>query len=181
MSANGKKLAGKVAVVTGASEGDRRRHRQAPGRRGGGRGRQLRLEQGRCRARRCRDRRQGRQGHRRPGQRHQARRTSNGCLPRRRRRSASSTSSSTTPASTSSRRSRSVTAEHFHKLFDLNVLGLILTSQEAVKHFGASGGSIVNISSVVATSAPPNTVGLQRDQGRRRRRHQVACQGAGPA
>src|SRR4051794_23652058 len=50
-----------------------------------------------------------------------------------------------------------VTAEHFHKMFDLNVLGLILASQEAVKHFGDDGGNIVNISSVVATSAPPNT------------------------
>jgi 3-oxoacyl-[acyl-carrier protein] reductase len=50
-----------------------------------------------------------------------------------------------------------VTAEHFHKMFDLNVLGLILASQEAVKHFGPAGGSIINISSVVATSAPPNT------------------------
>jgi 3-oxoacyl-[acyl-carrier protein] reductase len=50
-----------------------------------------------------------------------------------------------------------VTAEHFHKLFDLNVLGLILSSQEAAQHFGDSGGAIVNISSVVATSAPPNT------------------------
>jgi 3-oxoacyl-[acyl-carrier protein] reductase len=48
-----------------------------------------------------------------------------------------------------------VTAEHFHKMFDLNVLGLILASQEAVKHFGTDGGNIVNISSVAATSAPP--------------------------
>src|SRR5215471_3576611 len=49
-----------------------------------------------------------------------------------------------------------VTPEHFHKHFDLNVLGLILASQEAVKHFGPTGGSIINLSSVVATSAPPN-------------------------
>jgi 3-oxoacyl-[acyl-carrier protein] reductase len=49
-----------------------------------------------------------------------------------------------------------ISAEHVHKQFDLNVLGLLLTTQEAVKHFGASGGSIVNISSVAATSAPPN-------------------------
>jgi 3-oxoacyl-[acyl-carrier protein] reductase len=49
-----------------------------------------------------------------------------------------------------------ITEEHFHKQFDLNVLGLILTSQEAVKHFGSKGGSIVNISSVVSTLAPPN-------------------------
>jgi 3-oxoacyl-[acyl-carrier protein] reductase len=50
-----------------------------------------------------------------------------------------------------------VTPEHFHKTFDLNVLGLLLASQQAVKHFGPQGGSIINISSVVATSAPPGT------------------------
>src|SRR5438128_146186 len=33
-----------------------------------------------------------------------------------------------------------VTPEHFHKQFDLNVLGLILASQEAAKHFGSAGG-----------------------------------------
>ena len=49
-----------------------------------------------------------------------------------------------------------VTAEHFHRMFDLNVLGLILASQEAAKLFGTSGGSIVNISSVVATTAVPS-------------------------
>jgi 3-oxoacyl-[acyl-carrier protein] reductase len=49
-----------------------------------------------------------------------------------------------------------VSPEHFHKQFDLNVLGLLLTTQEAVKHFGPAGGSVVNISSVVATLAPPN-------------------------
>jgi 3-oxoacyl-[acyl-carrier protein] reductase len=49
-----------------------------------------------------------------------------------------------------------VTPEHFHKQFDLNVLGLLLASQEAAKHFGTQGGSIVNISSVVARSAVPN-------------------------
>ena len=50
-----------------------------------------------------------------------------------------------------------ITEEHFHKLFDLNVLGLILTSQEGVKHFGPSGGSIINISSVASTAAGPTT------------------------
>src|SRR5215831_3623131 len=50
-----------------------------------------------------------------------------------------------------------ISAEHFHKQFDLNVLGLLLTTQEAVKHFGPSGGSIINMSSFAATSAPPNT------------------------
>jgi 3-oxoacyl-[acyl-carrier protein] reductase len=49
-----------------------------------------------------------------------------------------------------------VTPEHFHKQFDLNVLGLLLTTQEAVRHFGPAGGSIVNLSSVVSTAALPN-------------------------
>lgn len=50
-----------------------------------------------------------------------------------------------------------VTTEHFHKQFNLNVLGLLLTTQEAVKHFGDAGGSVINISSVVATLAPAFT------------------------
>ncbi len=50
-----------------------------------------------------------------------------------------------------------ITPEHFHKTFDLNVLGPILASQEAVKYFGPEGGSIVNISSVVSTGVPPGT------------------------
>jgi 3-oxoacyl-[acyl-carrier protein] reductase len=43
----------------------------------------------------------------------------------------------------------SVTAEHFHRQFNLNVLGLILTTQEAVKLIGDNGGSVINISSIV--------------------------------
>ena len=49
-----------------------------------------------------------------------------------------------------------ITPEHFHKQYNLNVLGLLLATQEAVKHFGPEGGSVVNISSVAATMAPPN-------------------------
>jgi 3-oxoacyl-[acyl-carrier protein] reductase len=48
-----------------------------------------------------------------------------------------------------------VTEEHFHKQFDLNVLGLILATKEAVKYFDAAGGSVINISSVVSTLTPP--------------------------
>lgn len=48
----------------------------------------------------------------------------------------------------------SITAEHFHKHYNLNVLGLLLATQEAVKYFGAEGGSVVNISSVASTLAP---------------------------
>lgn len=42
-----------------------------------------------------------------------------------------------------------ITADHFHKQFNLNVLGLLLTTQEAAKHFGPEGGNIINISSIV--------------------------------
>lgn len=48
-----------------------------------------------------------------------------------------------------------ITEEHFHKQFNLNVLGLLLTTQEALKYFPASGGSVVNLSSLVSTLAPP--------------------------
>src|ERR1051325_643464 len=49
-----------------------------------------------------------------------------------------------------------ITEEHFHKQFNLNVLGLILVSQAALKLFDFAGGSIINISSVVSTLAFPN-------------------------
>ncbi len=45
----------------------------------------------------------------------------------------------------------SITPEHFHKQFNLNVLGLLLTTQEAVKHFNGKGGSIINIGSIVGS------------------------------
>lgn len=49
----------------------------------------------------------------------------------------------------------SITPEHFHKQFDLNVLGLLLTTQEAVKHFSSEGGSIINIGSIVGPMPSP--------------------------
>jgi 3-oxoacyl-[acyl-carrier protein] reductase len=48
-----------------------------------------------------------------------------------------------------------VTPEHFHRQFNLNVLGLLLATKEAAKLMGSAGGSIINISSVVADAAPP--------------------------
>jgi 3-oxoacyl-[acyl-carrier protein] reductase len=48
-----------------------------------------------------------------------------------------------------------VTEAHFHRQFDVNVLGVLLTMKEAVKHFGPAGGSIVNISSSASTFTPP--------------------------
>ncbi len=43
-----------------------------------------------------------------------------------------------------------VTPEHFNKMFNLNVLGLLLATKEAVAHFSPNGGSVINISSVAA-------------------------------
>jgi 3-oxoacyl-[acyl-carrier protein] reductase len=49
-----------------------------------------------------------------------------------------------------------VTPEQFHKLFDINVLGVLLACRTAVNNFGASGGSIVNVSSLASISHIPN-------------------------
>lgn len=43
-----------------------------------------------------------------------------------------------------------ITPDHFHEMFNLNVLGLLLASQEAAKEFGERGGNIINVSSVAA-------------------------------
>lgn len=48
-----------------------------------------------------------------------------------------------------------VTAEEFHRQFNSNVLGTILTIQEALKYFNENGGSIINISSVASVKATP--------------------------
>ena len=51
-----------------------------------------------------------------------------------------------------------ITPEHFHKQFNVNVLGLLLVTQAAVANFNPAGGSIINISSVVAEGAPGGSV-----------------------
>jgi len=50
-----------------------------------------------------------------------------------------------------------ITEEQFHRLFNTNVLGLILASQEAAKLFGPEGGSIINIGSTASRLTPPMT------------------------
>jgi 3-oxoacyl-[acyl-carrier protein] reductase len=49
-----------------------------------------------------------------------------------------------------------ITEEHFHRQFNLNVLGLLLATQAAVNQFASTGGSIINISSVVGLNPLPN-------------------------
>jgi 3-oxoacyl-[acyl-carrier protein] reductase len=51
-----------------------------------------------------------------------------------------------------------VTEQEFHRLFNTNVLGLILATREAVKYFGDKGGSVINVGSVASTVTPPNSV-----------------------
>jgi 3-oxoacyl-[acyl-carrier protein] reductase len=48
-----------------------------------------------------------------------------------------------------------ITEDEFHSLFNTNVLGTILATKEAAKHFDASGGSVINISSVASEDAVP--------------------------
>jgi 3-oxoacyl-[acyl-carrier protein] reductase len=45
--------------------------------------------------------------------------------------------------------------QDFHRHFNTNVLGVFLTTKESLAHFGAAGGSIINVSSVVTRLAPP--------------------------
>jgi 3-oxoacyl-[acyl-carrier protein] reductase len=51
-----------------------------------------------------------------------------------------------------------VTENEFHREFNTNVLGLILATQEALKHFGPEGGSVINIGSTATALTPPTTV-----------------------
>lgn len=48
-----------------------------------------------------------------------------------------------------------VTLDQYNKMFNINVLGVLFASQEAVNHFGASGGNIINISSIAGMLASP--------------------------
>jgi len=51
-----------------------------------------------------------------------------------------------------------VTETEFHRQFDTNVLGMLLVTQEALKHFSAAGGSIINIGSLASSLTPPTAV-----------------------
>src|SRR5262249_53970257 len=47
-----------------------------------------------------------------------------------------------------------ISEQHFHRHFDTNVLGMLLATQEALKHFNVAGGSIVNIGSLASSLTP---------------------------
>src|SRR5882724_4641972 len=58
-----------------------------------------------------------------------------------------------------------VTEDEFHRQFNTNVLGLILATQEAAKHFGPEGGSVINISSLASSATPPMSVVYSATKG----------------
>jgi 3-oxoacyl-[acyl-carrier protein] reductase len=58
-----------------------------------------------------------------------------------------------------------VTEQQFHKMFDTNVLGMLLASQEALKHFTTEGGSIINIGSLASSLTPPTAVVYNATKG----------------
>jgi 3-oxoacyl-[acyl-carrier protein] reductase len=58
-----------------------------------------------------------------------------------------------------------VTEQQFHRLFDTNVLGMLLVTQEALKHFNSDGGSIINIGSLAGTLTPPTAVVYNATKG----------------
>ena len=58
-----------------------------------------------------------------------------------------------------------VSEEHFHRHFDVNVLGMLLVTQEALKHFNSAGGSIINIGSLASSLTPPTAVVYNATKG----------------
>lgn len=58
-----------------------------------------------------------------------------------------------------------VTEVEFHREFDINVLGPILTTQEALKYFNGEGGNVINVSSVVSDNPPPHSVVYSATKG----------------
>ena len=55
--------------------------------------------------------------------------------------------------------------KHFHWHFDTNVLGLLLATQEALKHFNSDGGSIINVGSLASSLTPPTAVVYNATKG----------------
>jgi 3-oxoacyl-[acyl-carrier protein] reductase len=58
-----------------------------------------------------------------------------------------------------------VSEQQFHRMFDTNVLGMLLATQEALKHFNPDGGSIINIGSLASTLTPPTAVVYNATKG----------------
>jgi 3-oxoacyl-[acyl-carrier protein] reductase len=73
-----------------------------------------------------------------------------------------------------------VTEDEFHRQFNTNVLGLILSTQEAQKHFGPEGGSVINIGSAATDITPPASVVYTATKGAVTSITQVLAKELGP-
>ncbi|HEY6153429.1 MAG TPA: glucose 1-dehydrogenase [Candidatus Udaeobacter sp.] len=58
-----------------------------------------------------------------------------------------------------------VTEQQFHKMFDTNVLGMLLVTQRALRHFNPDGASIINIGSLASVLTPPTAVVYNATKG----------------
>ena len=58
-----------------------------------------------------------------------------------------------------------ITEDEFHRQFNTNVLGTILTTQEAIQHFNGKGGSVINVSSVISDNPMANSVVYSATKG----------------
>ncbi len=58
-----------------------------------------------------------------------------------------------------------ITEEEFHREFNTNVLGMMLATQEALKHFSREGGSIINIGSLASSLTPPTALVYNATKG----------------
>jgi 3-oxoacyl-[acyl-carrier protein] reductase len=58
-----------------------------------------------------------------------------------------------------------ITEEEFHRQFNTNVLGTILATQEAARHFNGDGGSVINVSSIVSDNPLANSVVYSATKG----------------
>jgi 3-oxoacyl-[acyl-carrier protein] reductase len=58
-----------------------------------------------------------------------------------------------------------ITEDEFHRHFNTNVLGTILATKEAARHFGESGGSVINISSIASEEAVPGAAVYSATKG----------------
>jgi 3-oxoacyl-[acyl-carrier protein] reductase len=70
------------------------------------------------------------------------------------------------------------TEDEFHRQFSINVFGLILATREALKYFGADGGSVINIGSTASFPHAPDDSSLHGNQGSSRCDHACAGEGA---
>ena len=74
-----------------------------------------------------------------------------------------------------------VSEDDFHQHFNINVLGVLLVTQETIKHFGPDGGSIINLSTTVTRNPPARSFLVRRLEERHRSYDASFGEGTRPA